>query len=446
MQTRKAAAEALLLASGILCLGMLPIRAEAAEAPDYNFSRFETDDGHIYYLVLSDCTWSEAQERAENAGGYLVNIDGWTEYSTILHKIMEFGLTDIRFRIGARREPDSRQYHWIDEDGEPVGPVINDPDYWSWTRWITGGPSFRANGFDEDVLEIMYYSKENRFVWNDVPDDIVASSDYFAGRVGYIVEFDPDCAGYDDASMGWDQLDPDFYDADAESGYDGGQYDLTTQSGGLYDETTQNGDSSGTAAAQVSGAGQYDLATQSGEDGFEGPDGIQFPDDIHGDPSVLLSLLPDDYIYSSGVGDWSTTLHLRDDGTFYGVYHDLNAGEESDKYPNGTEYLCVFEGYFKDFSRIDRYTWTMTLGDLSYESPIGDNWFDMTDQIHYIASGAEGLEGGKTFRLYLKGHPADTLPDSFTDWIPDGGPGSSADTLDTFGIYSEENRSGFCAQ
>ena len=439
MRKSMLAARAAFLLAGILCAGTMSAGgsfAEAADAPDYDFSRFETDDGHIYYLVLSDCTWSEALERAQEAGGYLVNIDGWSEYSTILHKIIDFGLTDIRFRIGARREEDSHDYHWIDDLGEPVGDVINDPSYWSWSRWITGGPSFYANGFDEDVLEIMFYSKENRFVWNDVPDDIVASSDYFAGRVGYIVEFDPASDGYEDASMGWDRLDAGFYDEISQSGDMAGLYDPATQSGddaGLYDPATQSGDD----------ADLYDLATQSGEDGYEGPDGILYPEEVGDDPSALLSLLPDDYVYTSGVGAWSTTLHLNDDGTFYGVYHDFNAGEDSDKYPGGTEYLCVFQGYFTDFVRTDRYAWTMALGDLSYESQVGDNWFDETDQIHYIAAGAEGLEGGKTFRLYLKGHPADTLPDDFTDWVPDGGIDPDEDILDTFGIWNEADGSGF---
>lgn len=188
-------------------------------APDYDYYEYESDDGHVYYLVLSDCTWTEAFERAATAGGYLVHIDGWTEYSTLLHKIIDFGLTDIRFRIGARRDEGSLEYRWIDSDGEPGDDVINDPGYWSWTRWITGGPSFYSDGYEEDVLDVFFYSAENRFVWNDIPDDIVSTSSFFSGRVGYIVEFDPDSEGYYDAlGDDWAELDGGLYDTQTQSG------------------------------------------------------------------------------------------------------------------------------------------------------------------------------------------------------------------------------------
>lgn len=392
------------------------ICAEAAEpeAPDMDAGSFVTDDGHSYLLVVSDCTWSQALERSSDMGGYLVNIGGWTEYSAILKGIIDAGLSDIRFRIGACRQPGSREYHWVDGDGVPYGDVINDPGYWSWSRWITGGPSFYANGFDEEVLEIMYYEKEGRWVWNDVPDDIVASSSYFSGRVGYIVEFD---------STSLDEL--------TQSG--------TEDDFVSYDEITQNGGEDDFVS--------YDEAAQSGDEDidtveYEGPDEIHFPSTVGSDPSGLLSLVPDRFSFSSGVGAWSTDLFLNDDGTFSGVYHDYNAGEDADLYPGGTEYLCVFQGSFTNFRRIDRYTWAMDLSSLSYESEVGDSWVDPADSVHYITSDAQGIAGGDTFFLYLKGHPVSTLPSGFLDWVNsyDG----SAETLDTFGIYNESQESGFC--
>lgn len=220
-----------LLTAGLLCASSFPAWAEVGEAPDTDSYRFTTDDGHIYYLVVSDCTWSEALDRASEAGGYLVNIDGWTEYSNILHAILDANLKDIRFRIGACREEDSYEYHWVDEDGEPRGDTINTPDYWSWTRWITGGPSYYSEGLDEDVLEVFFYEPERRFVWNDVPDDLIASSDFFVGRAGYIVEFDPGSEGYEDADVSWPQLNGATYDEVNQSGL---------QVGGTYDEASQS--------------------------------------------------------------------------------------------------------------------------------------------------------------------------------------------------------------
>ncbi len=434
-----------ILTAGILAAGMAPLSAEAAGsgAPDEDYRRFTTDDGHIYYLVLSDCTWSEALERAMDAGGYLVNIDGWTEYSTILHKIIDFGMSDIRFRIGACREEGSRQYHWVDEYGMLRDGVINDPNYWSYSRWITGGPSFYANGADEDVLEIMFYQKESRWVWNDVPDDIVGSSAWFSGKVGYIVEFDPESTGYDYASsvMGWGDMDTITYDEASQTG-DYTPYDPADQKTGArtYDEANQSGGPTGDET--------YDVINQSGDpmdSDFEGPGEVHFPEEVNNDPSQLLSLVPDSFVYTSGAGVWATTLSLNDDGTFQGVYSDLNAGEEVDKYPGGTEYLCVFSGNFRNFRKIDEYTWAMDLDQLNYESKVGENWFDKRDQIHYIASEAEGLAGGDTFYLYLKGHPMNSLPKAFVNWIS-ASYDTDGNTLGVFGIYNQAKETGFAEQ
>lgn len=416
--------------AGALCLvpvpGTFAVTAHTANSPDYGDFRFTTDDGHVYYLVLSDCTWSEAFERASEAGGYLVNIGGWTEYSTILNKIIDFGLQDYRFRIGAKREKNSREYHWIDEDGEPGSEVINDPSYWSWTRWITGGPSFYANGFDETVISVFLSTQEHRWVWNDVPDDIVASSKYFSGRVGYIVEFDQGSEGYDDAYAGWDQL-------------DGGSYDEATQSGdyyGSYDEATQSGD----FTSSNGGFPTYDEANQSGDRSDS-----HVPDKVGADPSPLLKNVPDNFYFSSGAGAWGTDLDLYDDGSFSGVYHDLNAGEDMDKYPGGTEYLCVFSGAFKNFRKVDDYTWAMDLdlGRLKLESEIGSQWFDERDGIHYVATDPFGIAGGDTFYLYLKGHPIDTLPAGYLNWANLYNPDPGSDTLDVYGIYNVAAERGF---
>ena len=58
--------------------------------------------------------------------------------------------------------------------------------------WMTGEPSFRDDSISQDefYLNLFYYSKENRWVWNDVPNDIIAVVDSYKGSVGYICEYD----------------------------------------------------------------------------------------------------------------------------------------------------------------------------------------------------------------------------------------------------------------
>ena len=43
---------------------------------------------------------------------------------------------------------------------------------------------------EETCLDIYYYSKEKRWVWNDVPNDILDVVPSYAGTLGYIVEYE----------------------------------------------------------------------------------------------------------------------------------------------------------------------------------------------------------------------------------------------------------------
>lgn len=57
---------------------------------------------------------------------------------------------------------------------------------------MAGEPSFRDDSISQDefYLNLFYYNKENRWVWNDVPNDIIAVVDSYKGSVGYICEYD----------------------------------------------------------------------------------------------------------------------------------------------------------------------------------------------------------------------------------------------------------------
>lgn len=61
--------------------------------------------------------------------------------------------------------------------------------------WLKGEPSYTGLTEDgqevrEDCVSLIYRSSEDRCYFNDVPDDILSAFPSFAGRVGYICEFD----------------------------------------------------------------------------------------------------------------------------------------------------------------------------------------------------------------------------------------------------------------
>lgn len=145
---------------------------------------------HTYSYIVDDCSWSQAFVEAKNMGGYLAHINSAEEYEHILNEIEAMGLGNIQFMIGGRRDLDGDSYYWVDENNELYGEKLNDSSYWADWVWMGNEPSFMDGEIQESYMDMYYYAKENRWGWNDVPDDIIEIVPYFSGRIGYIVEYD----------------------------------------------------------------------------------------------------------------------------------------------------------------------------------------------------------------------------------------------------------------
>lgn len=188
---------------------------------------------HSYRLVISDCSWTEAFREAKEAGGYLARIESREEYQTILQQIYDTGVSGIMFRIGARRDLDSARYCWVDESNQTYGSALNDPAYWTYSEWMSGEPSFQDGDIPEGYVDFYYYQKEGRWVWNDVPDDIISIVPSYSGRLGYIIEFEDAAAAAPlaDPSVLLEHVPDEFY---FSSGAGGWSTELTLHDDGSF--------------------------------------------------------------------------------------------------------------------------------------------------------------------------------------------------------------------
>ena len=154
----------------------------------------ETDlfsSGHRYHLAVSDCTWDQALQFSKDAGGHLASFESLDEYNQFLSQLNNsLGVSGIRFWIGGRRDIDSREYHWVDGNNNLCGEVLNNPSSWVYPMWMKAEPSFMDGDIVENDMNLFFYDKENRWVMNDVPGDIISILPEYSGKLGYIIEFD----------------------------------------------------------------------------------------------------------------------------------------------------------------------------------------------------------------------------------------------------------------
>lgn len=150
----------------------------------------DTDTIHRYEYIVEDCTWSEAMERCHNKGGYLANINSKEELEYVISVMNAAGLGDKIFYLGGKRDNES-DYYWVNHESEIYGEKLNgNANAWCYDIWMNGEPSFSDGQFVENVMTLFYFEEESRWVFNDVPDDILSAVPYYSGRIAYICEFE----------------------------------------------------------------------------------------------------------------------------------------------------------------------------------------------------------------------------------------------------------------
>lgn len=148
---------------------------------------------HRYELIVQDITWTEAQKACEEKGGYLATITTREEFERIAEQILAEGQTSVTFFVGAADKGDTHGHAWLEPGKGPYSMLSLYKALFA-DYWLEGEPSYTGvaedgREVDEDCVSLIYRSSEGRCYLNDVADDILAEAPSFAGRVGYICEY-----------------------------------------------------------------------------------------------------------------------------------------------------------------------------------------------------------------------------------------------------------------
>ena len=148
------------------------------------------------------------------------------------------------------------------------------------------------------------------------------------------------------------------------------------------------------------------------------------------------------FAFSSGVGAWGTTLTISSDGSFEGTYSDSDMGNSGEEYPNGTVYLSEFQGQFSEPSRVNDYTYSVEIREMTLAEDVGTS--EIIDGTRYVYSEPYGLDGAEELLFYLPGAPLDELPQAYRSWVGYNDLSATEDTeLPFTGLYNVAAESGF---
>ncbi len=200
---------------------------------------------------------------------------------------------------------------------------------------------------------------------------------------------------------------------------------LLTGCGGSGETSSPGGSSAGSASSGAEAAASPSSGTEPGAETAE----FSFSD---------ISEL--EFWFGSGAGGWRTVLYVEDDGSFEGVYTDSDMGSTGDDYPNGTCYISEFTGTFTAPKKVDEYTYSVEIQDLTLSKEPGKE--EIRDGIKYIYSEPYGLDDAKELLFYLPGAPVKALPEGYLSWARGYGD-TIEETLPFYGLYNVGGDQGF---
>ena len=118
----------------------------------------------------------------------------------------------------------------------------------------------------------------------------------------------------------------------------------------------------------------------------------------------------------TGIGNWSNSLSLRNDGSFFGDYYDLNMGEVGENFEQGTYYWNEYWGEFDKVEKLTDYSYLLSFESLATEHEDGVESFE--NQFKYLTTiNIVGVKANTDYILFLPNTPVASLPENVKETI-----------------------------
>lgn len=148
-----------------------------------------------------------------------------------------------------------------------------------------------------------------------------------------------------------------------------------------------------------------------------------------------------EFYFASGAGAWRTVLRVDGDGSFSGVYSDSDMGSSGEGYPNGTCYYCEFRGSFTEPVKVDDFTYTLKIKEISCAKKPETS--EIIDGIRYEYSFPYGIHGAEELLLFLPGASVKELPEEYMNWVRYDMTDPETEELPFYGLYNVTEQNGF---
>lgn len=119
--------------------------------------------------------------------------------------------------------------------------------------------------------------------------------------------------------------------------------------------------------------------------------------------------------FASGVGAWAEQFTIERDGYFSGSFYDADMGDTGEGYENGTYHVSSYSGHFDVLTKIDDYTYEVTLEDITYADTPGT--VEIWDNQRTFYTDSWALMNADTLTIYLPGTSLEKLSEDVLSWI-----------------------------